>query len=58
MKQNDWQKVLKAWRKREGITQTEAAKLCNMSLDGYQKWEYGITKFHRTSPKLMEQILK
>lgn len=55
-KTNDWQKVLKAWRKREGLTQAEAAKYFGVNIATYQRWEIGLSKPSTISAQKMSKI--
>ena len=43
---------LKAWRKRHGLTQSQAADLLCRSLRGYQDWEYSTTDI----PPLVDKV--
>lgn len=37
---------VKAARSNAGLSQAKAAKLCHVTLQGYQHWEYGVRKMH------------
>ncbi len=44
--------ALREWRKREGLTQAQAAELLNVSQQGYSKWEMG-SAYPRAAAELL-----
>ena len=45
---------IKKARHLAGLTQSQAAKLCCVTLGGYQHWEYGVRKMSESTWELFE----
>lgn len=54
----NWPSELKAWRKRRGFTQTQAAKFLGVVLRTYQYWEAGTQRFATVEPEKVRDIFE
>lgn len=52
-----WPEVLKAWRKRRGLTQREASEFFGVTIRSYNRWENGTSRPIFGVPKHAREIL-
>ena len=49
---------IKARRKELGLTQVDVARECGVSINTYNRWEYGVAKPNEENEKKLKEVLK